>query len=71
MRWYGRRGGNVLRWQFGKSERVVSREVGVEFKDKMCCIAPWKPHVCRDPLQGFDNSYIMLWIIIIWCVLVA
>ena len=35
MRWYGRRGGNVMRWQFGKGERVVSREGGMEFKDKI------------------------------------
>ena len=35
MRWYGRRGGNVTRWQFGKGERVVSREGGMEFKDKI------------------------------------
>ena len=35
MRWYGPRGGNVMRWQFGKGERVVSREGGMEFKDKI------------------------------------
>ena len=35
MRWYDRRGGNVMRWQFGKGERVVSREGGMEFKDKI------------------------------------
>ena len=35
MRWYGRRGGKVTRWQFGKGERVVSREGGMEFKDKI------------------------------------
>ena len=35
MRWYGRRGRNVMRWQFGKGETVVTREGGVEFKDKI------------------------------------
>ena len=35
MRWYGWRGGNVMRSQFGKGERVVSREGGMEFKDKI------------------------------------
>ena len=35
MRWYGQRGGNVMRWQFGKGERIVSREGGMEFKDKI------------------------------------
>ena len=35
MMWYGRRGGNVIRWQFGKGETVVSREGGMEFKDKI------------------------------------
>ena len=35
MRWYGRRGGHAMRWQFGKGERVLGREGGVEFKDKI------------------------------------
>ena len=34
MRWYGPRGGNVMRLQFGKGGRVVNREGGMEFKDK-------------------------------------
>ena len=33
--WHGRRGGNVMRWQFGKGGRVVSREGAMEFKDKI------------------------------------
>ena len=35
MRWYGRRGGNVMRWQFGKGETAVIREGGMEFKDEI------------------------------------
>ena len=35
MTWYGRRGGSVMRWQFGKDETVVSREGGMEFKDEI------------------------------------
>ena len=30
-----RRGGNIMKCQFGKGERVVSREGGMEFKDKI------------------------------------
>ena len=26
VRWHGRRGGNVVSWQFGKVGRVVNRE---------------------------------------------
>ena len=39
VRWHGQRGGNVKRWQFGKGRRVVSREGGMEFEDKivLCC----------------------------------
>ena len=33
--WHGRRGGNVMRWQFGKGGRVKSREGVMEFKDKI------------------------------------
>ena len=43
-------------------ERVVSREGGMEFKNKIV-IAPGKRSVSRDSLQGFHNSYIMFWII--------
>ena len=35
VRWHGRRGGTVMRLQFGKGGRVVSREGGMEFKDKI------------------------------------
>ena len=35
MRWHGQRVGNVVRWQFGKGGRVVSREGGMEFKNKI------------------------------------
>ena len=35
VRWHGRRDGNVMKWQFGKGGRVVSRESGMEFKDKI------------------------------------
>ena len=35
MRWHGQRGGNVMRWHFEKCGRVVSREGGMEFKDKI------------------------------------
>ena len=65
MRWYGRRGRNVMRWQFGKSERIVNREGGMEVKHNLCRIALGKRNVCRDSLQRLDNSCIMLWIIII------
>ena len=49
MRWYGLRGGNVKRWQFGKGKRVVSREGGMEFKDKIVL------HCSREAkcMQGF------------------
>ena len=35
MRWHSRRGGNVIRWQFGKGGRVASMEGVMEFKDKI------------------------------------
>ena len=35
VKWHGLRDGNVMRWQFGKGARVVSREGGMEFKDKI------------------------------------
>ena len=35
MRWHGLRGGNVMRQQFGTDGRVLSREGGIEFKDKI------------------------------------
>ena len=35
MRWYNQRGGNVMKEQFGKGERVVSREGEMEFKGKI------------------------------------
>ena len=33
--WHSWRGGNVMRWQFRKGGRVVSREGGIEIKDKI------------------------------------
>ena len=60
--WHVWRGGNIMRWQFGKGGRVVSREAGMEFKTKLCCIAPEKRNASRDSLKGFYNSYIMFWI---------
>ena len=36
MKWCGGRGGNIIKgWQFGKGERVVNREGGREFTDKI------------------------------------
>ena len=35
VRWHGRRGGNLMRWKFRKGGSVVSRECGMEFKDKI------------------------------------
>ena len=54
-----------MRWQFGKGGRVVSREAGMEFKTKLCCIAPEKRNASRDSLQGFHKSYIMFWMLIL------
>ena len=51
MRWYGWRGGNVMRCQFGKGETVVSREGGMEFKDKIVLYCS-KEDKC---IQGFGN----------------
>ena len=53
MRWYGQRGGNVMRWQFGKGERIVSREGGMEFKDKIVLYSLQESEIyagihCRD-----------------------
>ena len=53
MRWYGRRGGNVMRWQFGKDERVARREGGMEFKDKIVLYSLQESEIyagihCRD-----------------------
>ena len=35
MRWHGGKGGRIVRWQFGKRREGVSREDGMEFKDKI------------------------------------
>ena len=36
MKWCGGRGGNIIKvWQFGKGERVVNRESGMEFMAKI------------------------------------
>ena len=64
MRWHSWSRGKVVRWQFGKDEKVVSREVGMEFKEKSCYIAPGKRNVSWYSLQVFDNSYIMFYIIL-------
>ena len=47
--------------QFEKGGRVVSREDGMEFKDKIVfyCSREVKCKLGRDSLHGFDNSYIM------------
>ena len=37
--------------------------MGWNLRTKLGCIAPGKQNVSRDSLQGFDNSYIMFWII--------
>ena len=49
VRWHGRRGGNVMRLQFGKGGRVVSREGGMEFKDKIVLYCSSEA-ICK---QGF------------------
>ena len=71
MKWCGGRGGNIMKGlQFGKGEKVVKEKVGWNLGTKLCCIAPGKRNVCRDSLQGFDNSSIMIWIIMIkWALL--
>ena len=52
VRWYVRRGGKkVMRWQLGKSRRVVSREGGWNLRTKLCYIAPENRNVSRDSLQ--------------------
>ena len=35
VRWHSWRDRDVMRWQFGKGGRVVSKEGGMEFKDKI------------------------------------
>ena len=40
----------------------MSREGGMEFEDKICCVAPGKRNVSRDSPQQFYISYIILWI---------
>ena len=49
MKWCGQRGGNVMRWQFGKGQTVVSREGKMEFKDEIVL------YCCREAkcMQGF------------------
>ena len=55
VNWHGQRAGNVMRWQFGRGGRVVSKEGGMELIIKSCCVGPVKRNVSRDSLQGFDN----------------
>ena len=59
MRWHSRSGGKVVRWKFGKDEKVVSREGGIEFKDKIVLYCSREAKSWYS-LQGFDNSYIMV-----------
>ena len=59
MRWYSRSGGKVVRWKFGKDEKVVSREGGIEFKDKIVLYCSREAKSWYS-LQVFDNSYIMV-----------
>ena len=59
----GRSDGNVMRWQYGKGGGSSAEKVGWNLRTKLCCIAPGKRSVSRDYLQGFQNSYIMFWII--------
>ena len=61
MRSYGRRGRNIIRWQFGKGERVLGREGRVEFKDKIVLYCS-REEKC---MQRFDNGYVKVWIITI------
>ena len=45
--------------------------MGWNLRTKLCCIAPETRNTSRDSLQGFHNSYIMLWIVMFWNVLVS
>ena len=49
VNWHGQRAGNVMRWQFGRGGRVVSKEGGMEFKNKI--VLCWSSEAqCK---QGF------------------
>ena len=48
-----------MRWQFRKCGRVVSKEGGMNLRTKFCCIAPEKGNVSRNPLQEFNNRFLM------------
>ena len=61
MRSYGRRGRDVIRWQFGKGERVLGRKGRVEFKDKIVLYCS-REEKC---MQRFDNDYVKVWTITI------
>ena len=72
MKWCGGRGGNIMKGlQFGKGERVVKEKVGWNLGTKLCCIAPGKRNVCRDSLQVFNDSYLILWVILMKWIPVA
>ena len=45
--------------------------MGWNLKTKLCCIAPVKRNVSKDSLQGFDDSCIMFWVIVVTWTLVA
>ena len=45
--------------------------MGWNLRTKLCCIAPETRNTSMDSLQGFHNSYIMLWIVMFWNVLVS
>ena len=42
----------------------------VNLRTKFCCIAPEEGNVSRNPLQGFNNRFLMFWIIeVTWTLL--
>ena len=45
--------------------------MGWNLRPKLCCIAPGKHNTSRDSLQGFHNSYFMVWIIEVTWMMVA
>ena len=52
VRCHGWRSGNVMRCQFRKGWRVVSREGGIEFKDKIVLYCPRE----ANHKQGFTTA---------------
>ena len=68
--WEGWENNEVVQWErwehnkgvaIGKGERVVNREGGMEFRDKIVL------YCSRDAkcMQGFNNNYLMLWVIVV------